>query len=310
MLFNISHEKNGVYQTLLVEARSQELAESYFREQKPTNRFIGIHEARAEDYKPGKPLMVVPEGYGVDRRLYEILYEDNGRHTSVFVEARTKDIAKAYFEAQRPGDYPIWVESARPDVVKHGVRFWAVPDDFSLEFIRGRMLAFNEKMAELENQGFRSGGWDEKTDKTAIVKVGKTWNDNRIVGYMDRELNIEWQTKVLSVGRADAHYLEGIVFVEGEVYPFDYNVETEAVEVYCYSEAGWITGASYEKPLPEVVAKNMDDILAAIDDAVHEFLEVEELKKEQGLTVDGLIDDAKAKADGVKSNGKEFEIDR
>lgn len=47
--------------------------------------------------------------------------------------------------------------------------------------------AFLAKMKELEAQGYYSGGWDKKTDKTAISKDGK------IVGYMDRDLNIEWR---------------------------------------------------------------------------------------------------------------------
>ncbi len=58
--------------------------------------------------------------------------------------------------------------------------------------INAHMCAFSEKMEELKKQGYRSGGWDKETDTTAIVKVGKVPHENRIVGYMDRNLNIAW----------------------------------------------------------------------------------------------------------------------
>lgn len=66
------------------------------------------------------------------------------------------------------------------------------PEELRQILIRYRTLAFNAKMKELEQYGLRSGGWDEKTDKTAIVLPGKNEYENKIVGYMDRDLNIEW----------------------------------------------------------------------------------------------------------------------
>lgn len=227
---------------------------------------------------------------------FHVSHKTDGVYQALLVEAPSEKIAEAYFREQKPESKVLGIHVATRDDMKPGKPVLVVPDEFRLEFIREHQRAFNEKMRELESKGFRSGGWDEKTDKTAIVKPGKFEHENRIVGYLDRELDIEWETKVLSVSRADVHYLEGTVFVEGEVYPFDYNVETEAVDIHCYSEPGWITGASYEKPLPEVVSENMDEILGAIDDAVHEFLSVEELKKEQGLTVDELLANAQPRA--------------
>lgn len=67
MLFNVSHVRNGICQTLLVNARSAEIAEKYFKEQKPNNEFLGIHEATNDDKRPGKPVMWVPEGYGLEK---------------------------------------------------------------------------------------------------------------------------------------------------------------------------------------------------------------------------------------------------
>ena len=61
-----------------------------------------------------------------------------------------------------------------------------------IDKIRAHMIAFNELMRDLERQGYRSGGWDEKTDKTAIVKPGEMPWESKIVGYIDRNLNIEW----------------------------------------------------------------------------------------------------------------------
>ena len=49
MKFNVSHKTNGVYQALLVEARNQEIAEAYFKEQMPESRVLGIHEATIDD---------------------------------------------------------------------------------------------------------------------------------------------------------------------------------------------------------------------------------------------------------------------
>lgn len=231
-----------------------------------------------------------------------------GSYQAVLVEATSQRIAEAYFREKKPESVVLGIHVATMDDMKPGKPVLVVPKEFARDFIKGYMRAFNEKMAELEKQGFRSGGWDEKTDKTAIVRPGKREIDNAIVGYMDRNLNIEWETKVLSVDRADAHYLEGTLFVEGEVYPFDYNVENEGVELHCYSEPGWMTGASYEKPLPEVVTKNTDEILAAIEDAVHDFLGVEELKKEQGVTVDKLVADAAARVPVGKAEHGEVDL--
>ena len=66
MIFNVSHVSNGIYQSLLVVAKSAEIAERYFREQKPDSKFLEIHEAEMDDAKPGKPVMRVPRQYGME----------------------------------------------------------------------------------------------------------------------------------------------------------------------------------------------------------------------------------------------------
>ncbi len=66
------------------------------------------------------------------------------------------------------------------------------PEELRQILISYEILTFNSKMEELKKYGLRSGGWDAKTDKTAIVLPGKVEYENKIVGYMDRDLNIEW----------------------------------------------------------------------------------------------------------------------
>ncbi len=63
MKFNVSYVRNTIPQTILVEAKTAELAESYFNSQKQDAQVYGVHEATADDYRPGKPVMVVPDDY-------------------------------------------------------------------------------------------------------------------------------------------------------------------------------------------------------------------------------------------------------
>lgn len=115
------------------------------------------------------------------------------------------------------------------------------------------------------------------------------------VYYDDIEYDVfedEVEISVENVEWADTGYLEGILVVDGEKYPFDYHLETEAVDVHCYSEPGWMTGASYEKPLPEVVTEHMEEVLGAVSDAVDAFLEGNGYAKLSGNTVDELVSNA------------------
>lgn len=58
--FNISYMRNSVPQTILAEASSANEAGRYFMCQEPDATFYGIHEATADDMRPGKPVMKVP----------------------------------------------------------------------------------------------------------------------------------------------------------------------------------------------------------------------------------------------------------
>lgn len=57
MKYHISHKTDGVYQALLVEATTQEIAEAYFQEQKPESVVLGIREATRDDMKPSEALL-------------------------------------------------------------------------------------------------------------------------------------------------------------------------------------------------------------------------------------------------------------
>lgn len=91
-------------------------------------------------------------------------------------------------------------------------------------------------------------------------------------------------------------YWTGTVSVNGNRFPFDYNPKTEAIDVHCYSEPGWITGASYEKPMPDIVTENMEEVLETIADAVEIYLD--NMKK---TPLDDVIDNARRIRDSQKT---------
>lgn len=61
MKYTISYEKNGVYQTIGVNAQTAEQAAAYFAQYKPTARYIGIREGM--ENKPGFPVITVPADF-------------------------------------------------------------------------------------------------------------------------------------------------------------------------------------------------------------------------------------------------------
>lgn len=63
MKYHITHERNGIYHGILVDSPSVQIAENYFVSKHPDSRVCGIHEASMDDMKPGKPLLIVPDGW-------------------------------------------------------------------------------------------------------------------------------------------------------------------------------------------------------------------------------------------------------
>ena len=73
-IYNVSFQKDDVYQARLVKAQSMEQAEAYFRHIEPRAEFIGIG-INQEGYKPGKPMEVVPEGWEPEKHCQVVVVE-------------------------------------------------------------------------------------------------------------------------------------------------------------------------------------------------------------------------------------------
>lgn len=61
MTYQISYQKNSVYQCIQVNAQTEAAAVEYFKEYKPTVEYIGI--STTCDNKPGMPCITVPESW-------------------------------------------------------------------------------------------------------------------------------------------------------------------------------------------------------------------------------------------------------
>lgn len=61
MKYQISYQKNDVFQAIQINAQTEAEATAYFKEYKPTAVFIGISSTC--DNKPGFPCVTVPEGW-------------------------------------------------------------------------------------------------------------------------------------------------------------------------------------------------------------------------------------------------------
>lgn len=66
-------------------------------------------------------------------------------------------------------------------------------------------------------------------------------------------------------------YLVGIVNVDGVKYLFDYHIVTQEMEIHHYSEPSWLDGSCFEKNLPNVVMRNIEEVDSAIYSAVDAF---------------------------------------
>lgn len=55
--YNISFEKNGVYQANLIKGYSEEQVEDFFKKYKPDAKVLGVKVATKDDERPGKPVI-------------------------------------------------------------------------------------------------------------------------------------------------------------------------------------------------------------------------------------------------------------
>ena len=74
--FNVTYQKDGVRQAMIIVAETKELAERWFRFVEPRAMILGVRENF--DYKPRKPIEEVPDNF--DRATLSIRrYRTNDR---------------------------------------------------------------------------------------------------------------------------------------------------------------------------------------------------------------------------------------
>lgn len=64
--YNISYQDNGVYQTILINAKDEGQAKAYFESHKPAAEVLGCNVATSSDQRPGKPVLTVPEDFRIE----------------------------------------------------------------------------------------------------------------------------------------------------------------------------------------------------------------------------------------------------
>lgn len=75
----VSYIKNSIPQTLLIEASTQKMADCYFTKHTPDAEVYRVHEATADDMKPGLPVLKVPE---MTHNEYQQYLRDNAAKIS------------------------------------------------------------------------------------------------------------------------------------------------------------------------------------------------------------------------------------
>lgn len=83
----------------------------------------------------------------------------------------------------------------------------------------------------------------------------------------------------------DPDILYGTVDVNMNTYSFEYDYVGDLIEYHNYSEPGYITGASYEKPLPPVFNDDISWHLIGVEVgyAAQEYIKEQELKEKKSL---------------------------
>ena len=96
--FNVSYEKDGIFQTLLINTFSQDFAKIFFEDKFPDAKINGIKEAGPEDYKPGKPVFGTLDGPVIDSGIYDKIYDGE-------VECKTVEDVYTKFNLDHPEDF-------------------------------------------------------------------------------------------------------------------------------------------------------------------------------------------------------------
>lgn len=115
--FEVTFEKNSVYQARLVLASDRKEAEAYFRTIEPEARFIDVSENQC-GHKPGIPIEEVPDSW--NRIAFDERYDsDVYNTTTLYFTAPRAMLGSKYPEAvsaeisiEFPGDYPLYREAS------------------------------------------------------------------------------------------------------------------------------------------------------------------------------------------------------
>lgn len=115
--FEVTFEKNSVYQARLVLASDEKEAEAYFRTIEPEARFIGVSENQC-GHKPGIPIEEVPDNW--NRIAFDERYDsDVYNTTTLYFTAPRAMLGGKYPEAvsaeisiEFPVDHPLYHEAS------------------------------------------------------------------------------------------------------------------------------------------------------------------------------------------------------
>lgn len=105
--YNISYQKNGVYQAILVNAKDEAHAKAYFESHKPTAEVIGCKVATGEDQRPGKPVLTVPEDFRIETAA-EKTKRENTEHCKSIADNLEKYADGNAYKCPRCGEIIEW----------------------------------------------------------------------------------------------------------------------------------------------------------------------------------------------------------
>lgn len=143
-------------------------------------------------------------------------------------------------------------------------------------YCESNVSAFNEDGVEFSFEYDQETGaisFEEFEDDDLYFAIKEAVQEavDEYVKQKDVIYGIEVSSPTLSDG-----YLEGSVTVtdgnkDSDNCVYIFNTDTHEVELQKNSESGWITGASYEMPLPDIIDRNIEEVIAAIEEKCEDF---------------------------------------
>ena len=137
----------------------------------------------------------------------------------------------------------------------------------------------------LDGSDFR---FDDLSEVSKEHVLNAILEDNCKWGELTEDINVDYEVEVsgITVCAYDENYLEGEICItdsngEVETCSFEYNMESEELSFHKYSAPGWMTGASHETLLPDMIEDNLDEIhttaMWEIEDFIDEMNQDKEL---------------------------------